>query len=78
MDSRRVITSHSSSIILGLLKILLGQLQVKVEADLFLLQLNKPGPELTRFLSANKTHQSTETKVNLNKKCSKTIAESKH
>ena len=69
MDSRRVITSHSSIIILGLLKILLGQLQIKVEADLFLLQLSKPGPELTRFLwSANKARQSTETKVNLSKK----------
>ena len=79
VDRRRVITSHRSSIILGLLKILLGQLQVKVEADLFLLQLSKPGPELTRFLrTANKTHQSTETKFNLSIKCSNTTAESKH
>jgi hypothetical protein len=71
-NSRQVITSHGSRFILSLLQVLLGQLQVEIELDLFLLQFSKLGPELTRFLqSMNKTSSSHH-----GKKSSKTTAES--
>ena len=58
----KLFTSHTSSFILGFPQVLHGQLQVKIELDLFLLQVSKPGPELTRSLQSVDS-QSTGTKI---------------
>ena len=60
----KIVTSHNGCFVLGLLQILLGQLQIEVDLNLFPLQFSKLGPELTRFLQPmDKAHQSTETKT---------------
>ena len=72
-----MVTSHGSCFVLGLLEVLLGQFQIKVEAYLLLLQFRKLGSKITRLLqSANKICQSMKTKVNHSENCSKTTPES--
>ena len=59
--SRQVFTFHTSYFVLGLLQVLLGQVQVKIELDLLPLEFGKLGYELTGFLkSVNKIYQLTE------------------
>ena len=55
-------TSHTNSFILSLLQVLLGQFQVKIELDLFLIQVSKPSPELARSLQSADC-QSTGTEI---------------
>ena len=77
MDSCRLVTSHGSYFVTSNLEVLLGQFQIKVEADLLLVQCRKLSPKITRFLqSTYKTYQSTEAKEHHSESYSKTTAES--
>ena len=72
-----MVTSHDSCFILGLLEVLLGQSQIKVESDLLLIQFRKLSSKITRLLqSIYKTYQLTETKEHHSESYSKTTAES--
>ena len=57
----RMVTSHDGRFLLGSLQILLRQFEVKVNADMLLLQLGEPSSKITRPLqSERQTFQSTE------------------
>ena len=62
---------------MSILEVLLGQFQIKVEADLVLVQFRKLSPKITRPLrSANKIRQSAEKKDIHSESYSMTTAES--
>jgi len=64
-----LVTSHGSYFFTSGLEIFLGQLQIKIEADLLFVQCRKLSPKITRFLQY-KPYQSTENKKNKKKKFS--------
>ena len=56
LDSRQVVTFRTSCFVFGLLQVLIGQFQVKVELSLLLLEISKFGDELTGFLKSAKRY----------------------
>ena len=50
--SQQTVTSHGGHFILGLLQVLVGEIQVELELDLLLLEGNILGPKFTRLLQS--------------------------